>query len=250
MKDFGTVAGVSMPDWAIARAVGRRGTAHPFADIDPVRTALVVIDMQVGYLHERGGYMACAAAVEAVPNVNALAAGLRAAGGLVCWVQNTHDECCLRTWTVQQSMNTPESNARRNAAMSPGSVGHALWPDLDVRSGDEIVLKRRYSAFIPGTCDLDGILRARGIDTILMTGTLTNVCCESSARDAMMLDYRVIMVSDACATTSRAEHDASLAGFYATFGDVMDTRFILDRLTAPARTAAPAAAAPAAAETC
>lgn len=230
MQDFGTMAGVTMPDWAIARARGRRGTAHPFATIDSARTALVVIDMQVGYLHERGGYMACAAAREAVPQVNALAAGLRAAGGLVAWVQNTHDESCLHTWTVQQTMNSPESNAARNAAMTEGSVGHALWPELDVQPGDERVLKRRYSAFIPGTSDLDATLRARGIDTLLMTGTLTNVCCESSARDAMMLDYRVIMVSDACATTSREEHDASLAAFYATFGDVMDTAFILDRL--------------------
>lgn len=230
MQDFGTMDGVTMPGWAIARALGRRGTAHPFAAIDPARTALVVIDMQVGYLHERGGYMACAAAREVVPQVNALAAGLRAAGGMVAWVQNTHDESCLRTWTVQQSMNSPESNAARNAAMTEGSEGHALWPELEVRPADTTVLKRRYSAFIPGTCDLEAILRARGIDTILMTGTLTNVCCESSARDAMMLDFRVIMVSDACATTSREEHDASLAAFYATFGDVMDTRFILEQL--------------------
>ncbi|MGI4952315.1 MAG: isochorismatase family protein, partial [Janthinobacterium lividum] len=166
----------------------------------------------------------------AVPRVNALTAGLRAAGGRVAWVQNTHDESCLRTWTVQQSMNTPESNAARNAAMTPGSAGHALWPGLDVQPADLRVLKRRYSAFIPGTCDLEPLLRARGVDTLLVAGTLTNVCCESTARDAMMLDFRTVMVSDACATTSREEHDASLAAFYATFGDVMDTAFILDRL--------------------
>jgi len=230
MLEFGTMAGVTMPDWAITRAAGRRGTAHPFAAIDSARTALVVIDMQVGYLHGRGGYLACAAAQEAVPQVNALATGLRAAGGTVAWVQNTHDESCLRTWTVQQSMNTPESNAARNAAMTPGSAGHALWPGLDVRDADLRVLKRRYSAFIPGTCALEPMLRARGVDTLLVAGTLTNVCCESTARDAMMLDFRTVMVSDACATTSREEHDASLAAFYATFGDVMDTAFILNRL--------------------
>jgi ureidoacrylate peracid hydrolase len=146
-------------------------------------------------------------------------------------VQNTHDESCLATWTVQQRMNTPEANARRNAAMTEGSVGHALWPDLDVQRGDEIVLKRRYSAFIPGTSDLEPLLRSRGIDTVIIVGTLTNVCCESSARDAMMLDFRTIMVSDACATTSIEEHNASLAAFYATFGDVMDTDFIIERLS-------------------
>jgi ureidoacrylate peracid hydrolase len=225
------MAGVTMPDWAIARALGRRGVAHPFASLNAQTTALVVIDMQVGYLHERGGYMACDAAIAAVPNVNRLAAALRDAGGLVAWVQNTHDESCLATWTVQQRMNTPEANARRNAAMTEGSVGHALWPDLDVQRGDEIVLKRRYSAFIPGTSDLEPLLRSRGIDTVIIVGTLTNVCCESSARDAMMLDFRTIMVSDACATTSIEEHNASLAAFYATFGDVMDTDFIIERLS-------------------
>ena len=230
MDEFGTMAGVAMPEWAVRRAVGRRGTAHPFADLEPQATALVVVDLQVGFMHERGGYMACQAAIDVVPNVNRLAAALRDAGGWVAWVQNTHDAGCLRTWTVQQRMNTPEANARRNAAMSEGAAGHALWPDLDVRPGDAVVLKHRYSAFIPGTCDLAPMLRERGIDTVLIVGTLTNVCCESSARDAMMLDFRTVMVSDGCATTSAEEHNASLAAFYATFGDVMDTDFIIGRL--------------------
>lgn len=230
MDEFGAMAGVTMPEWAVHRAVGRRGTAHPFANLEPQATALVVVDLQVGFMHERGGYMACQAAIDVVPNVNRLAAALRDAGGLVAWVQNTHDESCMRTWTVQQRMNTAEANARRNAAMSVGAEGHALWPGLDVRPGDEVVLKRRYSAFIPGTCDLAPMLRERGIDTVLIVGTLTNVCCDSSARDAMMLDFRTVMVSDGCATTSAEEHDASLAAFYATFGDVLDTDFIVGRL--------------------
>ena len=151
MQDFGPMKGVDMPRWAIDRALGRRGAAHPFAELDAHKTALVVIDMQVGYLHERGGYMACAAAVDAVPTVNRLAAALRSAGGLVAWVQNTHDDSCLKTWTVQQRMNSPEGNARRNAAMTEGAPGHALWPGLDLHPTDLHILKRRYSAFIPGT---------------------------------------------------------------------------------------------------
>ena len=231
MQDFGTMNGVSMPDWALARALARRGAAHPFADIDAARTALVVVDMQVGFLHPRGGYMESQAARDAVPNNNRLAAALRKAGGLVVWVQNTHDESCLREWTVQQRMNTPESNARRNAAMSIGSAGHALWPELNVQPGDPIILKRRYSTFIQGSSDIVALLRERGIDTVLITGTLTNVCCDSSARDAMMLDFRTVMVSDACASVTFEEHNAALAAFYATFGDVMDTAFILGRLS-------------------
>ncbi len=231
MQEFGTMNGVDMPDWALQRALGRRGTAHPFAAINPARTALVVIDMQVGYMHPRGGYMESEAARAAVPNNNRLAAAMRQVGGLVVWVQNTHDESCLREWTVQQRMNTPESNARRNAAMSVGSAGHALWPELDVQPGDPVVPKRRYSAFIQGSSGLVPLLRERGIDTVLVTGTLTNVCCDSSARDAMMLDFRAVMVSDACASVAAEEHNAALAAFYATFGDVLDTAFILRALS-------------------
>jgi ureidoacrylate peracid hydrolase len=69
--------------------------------------------------------------------------------------------------------------------------------------------------------------RARGLDTVLITGTVTNVCCESSARDANMTNFRTVMVSDGNAALSREEHDASLTAFYNTFGDVMDADMII-----------------------
>lgn len=56
---------------------------------------------------------------------------------------------------------------------------------------------------------------------MLITGTVTNVCCESSTRDAMMLNFRTIMVSDGCAAVTDAEHAASLIAFYLQFGDVL-----------------------------
>ncbi len=71
----------------------------------------------------------------------------------------------------------------------------------------------------------------------MITGTVTNVCCESSARDAMMSNFRVVMVSDANAANTQAEHEASLTAFYLTFGDVMDTEMLVGLLT-PARVAA------------
>jgi len=128
-------------------------------------------------------------------------------------------------------MLTPANRERRQAAMTEGSKGHDLWPELDVRPADEIVRKYRFSAFMPGTGELPYRLRARGFDTVLITGTVTNVCCESSARDAMMSDFRTIMVSDANAAMTMEEHNASLAAFYAVFGDVMDTDFLIQRLT-------------------
>ena len=108
--------------------------------------------------------------------------------------------------------------------------GHALWPSLDVREEDEKVLKYRFSAFIQGSSDLAERLRARGFDTVLIGGTVTNVCCESSARDAMMLDFRTVMVADCNAANSDAEHNASLASFWNIFGDVMTVDHVIERL--------------------
>jgi ureidoacrylate peracid hydrolase len=92
------------------------------------------------------------------------------------------------------------------------------------------VLKQRFSAFIGGSSGLPEKLRAEGFDTVLITGTVTNVCCESSARDAMMLNFKTIMVSDANAAMTDAEHNATLVSIYSSFGDVMDTDFLIDCL--------------------
>ncbi|HXP03363.1 MAG TPA: cysteine hydrolase, partial [Stellaceae bacterium] len=116
-------------------------------------------------------------------------------------------------------------------ALTPGSKGHSLWAGLDVKSDDEIVDKYRFSGFMPGTSELPDRLRARGFDTVLITGTVTNVCCESSARDAMMTNFKTIMVSDGNAAMSREEHDASLTAFYNIFGDVMDTDMVIAALS-------------------
>jgi ureidoacrylate peracid hydrolase len=92
-----------------------------------------------------------------------------------------------------------------------------------VAKDDLRAVKERYSAFIPGSSDLEARLREREIDTLLIVGVATNVCCESTARDAMMLNFRVVMVSDACAATSDAEHAAALGNVYLFFGDVQTT---------------------------
>jgi ureidoacrylate peracid hydrolase len=118
--------------------------------------------------------------------------------------------------------------------MSEGTLGHQLWADLDVQPEDQTVLKYRYSAFLPGASELPDILRAQGFDTVLITGTVTNVCCESSARDAMMTNFKTIMVTDGNAATSDEEHNSSLINFYLTFGDIMSTDFLIERLRANA----------------
>ena len=195
----------------------------------------MVIDLQHAFMNDAVGFAVVPAARAIVPAVNRLAAALRAAGGGVFWIKMTHDAA----WSVAYEMHTPEFREKRIAALSEGGLGHELWPDLDVRPEDEIVKKYRYSAFLPGTSELPERLKARGFDTVLITGTVTNVCCESSARDANMTNFRAIMVSDGNAANTQAEHDASLAAFYNVFGDVMDTDMIIAGLegSRPARAA-------------
>jgi nicotinamidase-related amidase len=149
----------------------------------------------------------------------------------VFWIKNTFDQRSAIEWSNADAMLTSESRARRIAAMSEGAKGQELWPELDARPEDEIVRKYRFSAFLPGTSELPYRLRARGFDTVLITGTVTNVCCESSARDAMMTNFKTVMVSDANAAMTMEEHNASLIAFYAIFGDVMDTDLVIQRLT-------------------
>ena len=109
------------------------------------------------------------------------------------------------------------------AAFADGSYGHSLWPDLEVLPSDIRVKKNRFGAFVPGSSDLHAVLQARNIDTVIITGTATNVCCESTARDAMMMNYKVIFVSDGTATYNDEEHNATLGIMLAMFADVMTT---------------------------
>ena len=211
----------TIPPEISARVAARCGTPHPFATLAGPRTALVVVDMQNAFMDPAVGHAVCAMATAIVPAVNRLATATRAAGGGVFWIQTVHDEADDREWAVMQAMMTPAARAKRVAALTRGSAGYALWPGMDVRPEDERVEKHRFSAFIQGSGALEARLRARGFDTVLITGTVTSVCCESTARDAMMRDFRTVMVSDGNAATSDSEHEAALLGFHAMFGDVL-----------------------------
>lgn len=211
-----------MPQWATDRVLARQGKRLVHEDVDARRTALVVIDMQNHFLAPgAGGETPPARAI--VPAVNRLASSLRDAGGVVVWVRTLFTEAALLTIPhFHSTLLTPDRFAARSAALAEDADGSALWPALDVRDGDLIVRKTRYSAFIQGASDLDAILRAKGIEAVLIAGTMTNACCESSARDAMMLNYRTTMVHDACASLRDDEHAAALINFYLFFGDVTD----------------------------
>ena len=221
---------IDIPESVRQRVIARYGTEHPHADLDPARSALVVIDLQNGFMKEGVAHALVPTAREIAPNVNRIAAALRETGGRVFWVRNTHDDRCLADWSAMNGRIRPEIRDRRAAASVAGSEGHALWPELDVRPEDAVVDKFRYSAFIQGSSDLPERLRAAEVETVIIVGTATNVCCESSARDAMMLNFRTIMVSDANAAGTDEDHNAALRLFYLMFGDVMTTDFLISRL--------------------
>ena len=231
---------ISIPQSVIDDVVRTRGREHVFDNLDPVKTALIVVDMQNGFLMKGVAHALCEQAIEIVPNINRLADAVRRTGGVVVWIQTAATPETLQSWSVSVEMNGPERTAQRFDSLGPGTKGYELWAELDVKPDDAFVQKTRFSAFIQGSSNLEAVLRARGIDTVIITGTVTNVCCESTARDAMMRNFRTIMVTDANAATSDELHNASLSAFYLKFGDIMPTDMIIASLAANAARASAA----------
>ncbi len=210
------------PD-VISRATERRGRLRVFDSLVPERTAHVVVDLQNGFMAP-GAVAEIATAREIVPNVNRISAALRRAGGLVVYIQNTFDEVAVASWsTFFDHFCSPARRQRMIETFTPGAIGHAIWLGLDVLDEDLKVQKRRFGAFAPGSSDLHAILQKRGIDTLIVTGTATQVCCESTARDAMMLNYKVFFIADGNATFNDDEHNATLSAMAHAFCDVIDT---------------------------
>lgn len=210
-----------LPEAVLARARRRRDELHFIKKLVPQRTVLLVIDMQNAYLR-KGAPAYVANAADIVPNINRLAAALRGAGGTVVWILNTLGERA-DDWPPYKNFRRADLLDAMVTALTPGNPDHDLWAGVHFHSRDLKLQKTRYSAMIQGSSDLDARLRASGIDTVVITGTLTNVCCESTARDAMMLNYDVLVVADGTAAHSAEEHGASLGSIYAAFGDVMST---------------------------
>jgi ureidoacrylate peracid hydrolase len=214
------------------RVTRNRGGVAVFNSLTPRQTAHIVVDLQNGFMAE-GQVAEVPVARAIVPSVNRISAALRAAGGTVVYTQHTADAEAIRTWSVFfDHFCGPERRARMIEAFTPGSPGHALWPELDVAPHDLIVLKRRFGAFVPGSSDLHARLKERGIDTLIISGTLSQVCCEATARDAMMMNYKVFFITDASATLTDAEHGGTLSAMAHIFCDVRDTQSMLGLIAA------------------
>jgi ureidoacrylate peracid hydrolase len=185
--------------------------------IAPLHTALLVIDMQNDFCDDEGASAKNGEDVRLirviVPTLRDLTVAARRAGVLVVFVRASHDEVTNSDAWLERR--------RGRAALSctEGTWGADWYADLRPHAGDAVVTKHRYSAFINTPLDL--ILRSRGIRTIVPTGTATNVCVESTARDGHMLDYYVVLPEDAAVTTHRPAHDSTLYNIRTYFGDVV-----------------------------
>lgn len=211
-----------------ARHELRRGRRFAFTQLTPARTALVVIDMVPFFVSDspycRG----------IVPNISRIASALRTAGGTVAWVLPAAGE---RT-PVTDEFYGPDVAETYRTSGGAGPLTERLWRDFTVHHDDLLVEKSAVSAFFPGRCILPQLLERREVDTVLITGTVTNVCCESSARDASTLGFRVIMIADANAARRDQDHNATLHTVYKTFGDVRPTSDVLDMICSPRQAAA------------
>jgi ureidoacrylate peracid hydrolase len=213
----------------VDRVLARRGRYHLFDRLDPTCTALIVVDMQSTFCAP-GSPAEVPAAREIVEPINALTAELRSLGVPVFWILHANNRINGKSdWEL--FFNTIVADEVRERTLdSLAAEQQSVWTGLVTAPADQIVRKSRYSALIPGSSPLERMLRGAGIDTILVAGTKTNVCCESTARDAMMLDFKVVMVEDCCAALSDDEHRSALENIIQQFGDVMTANEVLTRL--------------------
>ena len=213
----------------IDRVMARRNKYHWFTELKATTTALVIIDMQNTFC-EPGSPAEVPQSREIVEAINSLTAKLRIKKVPIIWVLHANSQVDSKSdWELFfNNVVSDEVKLRTIASLDPGK--QKVWRDLTTSDSDITVIKNRYSALISGSSTLERILRNLGIDTILIAGTKTNICCESTARDGMMLDFKVVMVEDCCAALSDDEHQAALESIIQQFGDVRTSASVLEIL--------------------
>jgi ureidoacrylate peracid hydrolase len=195
--------------------------------IEPQRTALINIDMQNCFVENSP--VAAPRGMEILPRINALAEACRGAGALVM-----HTVHLVRPDGSNTGVMGEIIPAIAAGLISKGNPQAELHKGIVVGPNDIILEKPRYGAFT-GT-DLELILRNKGIDTVIITGICTNVCCETTAREANMRDFHVFFISDGTATFDTPEISADqiqpvvLATMKAAFAQVETTSSMIAKL--------------------
>jgi len=181
--------------------------------VDPKRAALLVIDVQndfcsPGGICDRTGQLK-APMTPMIENTRRLIAAARAAGVRVIYIQNTNypdrrtaSPSFIRFHVVKRGYGLDHESTLR------GTWGWQFVDEIAPLAGDIVIEKHRSNAFI-GT-GLDMLLRSNGIETVVLCGTATHGCVESSARAAEGADYYVVLCDDACAAFKQEQHDAAI----------------------------------------
>ena len=222
-----------LPADLVAGATHRRGRVEVYDSIAPAKTAMMVIDMQRAWT-ETGAPFATPGARGIIPTINAIAAALRARGGLVIWVSHTNAPPGAPGYWANYYDHFISADKRDAAitSLQEGAPLHALDPELDVRPADIRMTKWRFSAFARNPADPEAMLRARGIDTLIVAGVATNICCESTAREAMMRDFKVFMPHDAVTAPKADAHLAGLRSVMQVFADVRPAASLISLINA------------------
>jgi ureidoacrylate peracid hydrolase len=190
-------------------------------ELDPSRAALLVIDMQDFFLDPASPTFTCGG-LAALPNVRKLIETFREQERPVIYTRHVHHPDGLDVgimgwwWEGRCLEGTPESEINREIAPL---------------SSEKVILKHRYSAFY--NTDLETILRCLGIEDLVICGIMTNLCCESTARDAYFRDHRVFFLADATGSVAEEMHVATLLNLAFGFAYVTTTQAILDQVRNP-----------------
>jgi len=201
--------------------------------VAPRHTAIIVIDMQNDFVAKDGmmgkeGWN-LSLAQEMAERLPGLLAAAREAGVLIVFVHNIYstgtNHYLSDVWIEQAARKRPGGYITIPGCEA-ASWGADYYGTIRPQANDPVVIKHRYNAFL--NTDLDTILRANGIRTTVFTGVSTNCCVESTAREAFMRDYYVVVVDDATASYSRELHQAALKTIDALFGEITSIAVLTD----------------------
>ena len=209
----------------------RRGEFDALLALRPASTALLVVDMQRGFV-DPGEAMEVPPARESVPRIRALVDLFRAKGRPVVFTEFVYSDAA----PLLVGALHPEH--RRAVPGAPRGFGHpssscheddpsvATVPALAPRPDELVVRKRWYDAFA-GT-PLDGALRARGVDTLVVTGTMTDICVLATVVGAFNREYRITVVEDAVTTLWPEIQRATLDIIGRAYGRITSTKEVAD----------------------
>jgi len=183
----------------------------------PEVACLIVVDVQNDFCSPRGAAaqrgLDIGAAVETVPRLVRLIEEARRVSLPVVYIKTTHSEWTdSPSWLYRKPDNIDDKTCRE------GTWGVEFYDGIAPLAHERVVTKHRYSSFI--NTDLNTVLKAKGVESVLVTGVTTNVCVETTARDAFMYDYYVTLVSDCSAAYNQALHEATLQNIRQHFGTV------------------------------